>query len=138
MERARIAREWLERTLETYPDETVRFLRGEKDRFRNPVGHALQEGLSILVEELFGAMDRARVTQALDGILRIRAVQDFTPSQAVGFVFLLKRVVADPALEGRIDELALAAFDIYMRCREQLYEIRAKEARRNLCARFSA
>jgi hypothetical protein len=34
------------------------------------------------------------------------------------------------SLEGRIDEMALLAFDLYMRCREQLYRIRAGEARR--------
>lgn len=35
-------------------------------------------------------------------------------------------------LENRIDAMALVAFDLYMRCREQLYEIRANEARRRL------
>ena len=34
-----------------------------------------------------------------------------------------------PALESRIDETALLAFDIYMARREKLYEIRAKEAK---------
>jgi hypothetical protein len=35
-------------------------------------------------------------------------------------------------LEDRIDEMALLAFDVFMRCREQLYEVRANEARRRL------
>ncbi len=31
------------------------------------------------------------------------------------------------ALEERIDRLALIAFDIYSRCREQIYDLRLKE-----------
>ena len=30
---------------------------------------------------------------ALDGIIRIRSIQDFTPSEAVGFIFDLKTVI---------------------------------------------
>jgi hypothetical protein len=32
-------------------------------------------------------------------------------------------------LESRIDQLANASFDIFMKCREKLYEIRANELR---------
>jgi hypothetical protein len=32
-------------------------------------------------------------------------------------------------LEGRFDELVLMAFDVYSRCREQVFEIRVKEIR---------
>ncbi len=35
-------------------------------------------------------------------------------------------------LESRIDELALLAFDLFMRCRERIYEIKANEARRRV------
>jgi hypothetical protein len=129
--------EWLARTLETYPQETSRFLRGVKDQFRNPVGHIIRDGLQVLVDELFGAMDRARILPALDGIVRIRAVQDFSASQAVAFVFLLKKILRHEAageelerLEARVDDLALAAFDVFMQCREKICEIRVEEARR--------
>ncbi|MBM3748104.1 MAG: hypothetical protein FJW34_20145 [Acidobacteria bacterium] len=129
--------EWLARTLRAYPDHTARFLLQDQDPFRNPVGHALRQNLPALYDELLGAMDAARLTPLLEGIVRIRAVQDFTPSQAVGFVFLLKAVLrerfadADLAdIETRIDRLALTAFDLYMQCREQIADIRVGEARR--------
>ena len=32
-------------------------------------------------------------------------------------------------MESRIDDLALLAFDVYMNCREKLYEIKANEAK---------
>ena len=156
---------WLERTLATYPSQTLRFLHSEKDRFRNPVGHTLREGLRTLLDELTGEMDPAKVEPALESIVRLRAVQDFTPSQAVGFVYLLREIIDEErvdeggaailagqsrsggftppwrgepaatsggslALQRRIDELALRAFDLFMKCREEIYEIKAREAQR--------
>jgi hypothetical protein len=140
-----IVDEWLARTLQSYPEHTSRFLSQERDLFRNPVGSTFKDALPLLVDAVLGEVDTARVTPALDGIVRIRAVQDFTPGQAIAFVFLLRPVIrgalgtqgqdgpdrdALEALESRIDALALLAFDLFMRCREQIYEIRANEARR--------
>jgi hypothetical protein len=126
---------WLERTLATYPRQTLQFLHDEKDRFRNPVGHTLREGLATLLDEVAGEMDAARIRPALESIVRLRAVQDFTPSQAVGFVYLLREIFAEegegagsPAMQKRIDELALLAFDLYMKCREEIFEIKARAA----------
>jgi hypothetical protein len=146
---------WLERTLATYPRQTLHFLHDEKDRFRNPVGHTLREGLATLLEEVTGEMDAARIRPALESIVRLRAVQDFTPSQAVGFIYLLREILDEElagersggftppwrgepaptsggtwAVQRRIDELALLAFDLFMQCREEIFEIKAREARR--------
>ena len=130
---------WLEQTLATYPSQTLRFLQGEKDRFRNPVGHTLREGLATLLEEIEGDMNLARVRPALEGIIRLRAVQDFTPGQAVSFIYLLRDIFVEEGKGGipldwqkRIDEVALLAFDLYMQCREQTYEIKAREAQRKV------
>jgi hypothetical protein len=137
--RAVIVRKWLARTLETYPEQTSRFLLREKDPFRNPVGHALADGLPLLLDEILGNADAARITPVLDSIIRIRAVQDFTASQAVAFLFLLKDILREEAEAGalaamnsRIDEIALSAFDLYMKCREQMHEIKVNEAKRRV------
>jgi hypothetical protein len=133
-----IVEQWFARTVEAYPGLSAQFLATEQDPFRNPVGHTLRESLAVLAGELFGAMNAAAIASALDSVLRIRAVQAFTPSEAVGFIFLLKPLVRDlpghdaGLLERRIDQLALMAFDKYMQCREQLGEIRVNEAKRAL------
>ncbi|MGD0263407.1 MAG: RsbRD N-terminal domain-containing protein [Candidatus Methylomirabilota bacterium] len=142
-----IIQAWLARTLQTYPEHTGRFLLQEKDPFRNPVGHTFTEAFPTLFDQLVGGMDTATITPVLDGIVRIRAVQDFTASQAVAFLFLLKKVVREAlegeiqrrpdggglvAVEGRIDEMALLAFDLFMKCREKIYEIKANEAKRKI------
>ena len=40
-----LSKEWLARTLRSYPEATTRFLNQERDAFRNPVGHTFREGL---------------------------------------------------------------------------------------------
>lgn len=136
-----IVRKWLTHVLETYPEQTSRFLLQTTDPFRNPVGRVLKEGLSLLVDEVVGEFNWTRVTPVLDEIMRVRAVQDFTASQAVGFLFALKQVIREElnpesatlaAVDRRVDELVLRAFDLYAKCRERTHEIKVNEARRRV------
>ncbi len=134
-----IVEPWFARTAESYPELTARFLAAEADRFRNPVGHSLRQNLALLAAELLGEMDEGKIAAALDGIVRIRAVQDFSPSEAVGFVFLVKPLIRElvPSpdydfFDKRIDQMVLLAFEAYVRCREQLADIRVHEAQRAL------
>jgi hypothetical protein len=127
-EREAVLAEWLKRTLSDYPAATSRFLAREKDPFRNPVGQAFRDALPLLLDAVLDGKPGPRVDAALDDVMRIRAVQEFTASQAVAFLFLLKPIVRDPAANERIDVLALRAFDLYMQCREKIWEIQARQA----------
>ncbi len=133
---------WFDRILDTYPAETAKFLRNQKDRFANPVGQTIREGIEDIFRELLQDGDIEKVSCYLDNVIRVRAVQEFTASQAVAFVFFLKSVIRDGikdipltdelfhelmTLEAQIDSLALIAFDIFMQCREKLYDIKANE-----------
>jgi hypothetical protein len=136
-----VAERWIERTLASYPAEAHSLLSGELDPFRNPAGHVLKESLTTLARELLGEMDEETIVPALDALVRLRAVQDFRPSGALHFIFDLRDAVAEVAgevpraLESRIDELALMAFDQYMACRDQIAGLREKELRfRMQCA----
>jgi len=141
--RSAVVNRWFERLLEAYPSSTNRFLSQEKDPFHNPVGHTLKQCLSDLFDGLLQSNDIASLAPALDGIVRIRAVQDFSPGNALAFPFLLKQIIrsefeADAsrysrelvALEDRIDELALLAFELFVKCREQVYELKVNEIKR--------
>jgi len=134
-----ILNRWLERTLECHSEETIRFLGAEKDPFRNPVGHTLRENLGVLLEQVLGEMVPEPVQAALQNIIRIRAVQDLTPSKAVQFVFQLRPILRElhatvnhEALDDRIDELGLWAFEEYARCREHIADLRISEIRRGM------
>ncbi|TSA12734.1 MAG: hypothetical protein D4R73_02045 [Deltaproteobacteria bacterium] len=139
-----IVKKWFNAILETYPAETAKFLSSQKDQFANPVGSTVSHEIENIFQELLQAQgfDREKVSPFLDKIIRIRAIQEFSPSQAVAFVFFLKKVIREVlafdiqknqlseellALEARIDDLALLSFDIYMKCREKLYELKAND-----------
>lgn len=134
-----IAELWLGRVLHTYPSQTAAFLAGQKDEFRNPIGHTLREGLAILLEELLRGMEADRVRAALDTIVQIRAVENCPAGKALGFLFQLKPILRDRVPEaelemlyGRIDEMALLAFELYTKYRERIFEARANEAKRRV------
>jgi hypothetical protein len=145
--KAAILGRWLTMIYESYPPETAIFLRKEKNRFDNPAGYRISEGLEGLYGALLEEMERDQVLTCLDEIIRIRALQNFTPSQALAFIFLLKIVIREELageilkenlavelldLESRIDGLALLGFDVYTKRREKIYEIKADEAKRRI------
>jgi hypothetical protein len=131
---------WIERTLDSYVSPG--FFKSSKDHFANPVGSNISAGLTALFELLIDHATPQDYVNPLDQVVRIRAVQDFTPAQAVAPFLELKWVVKQvfasdkkmqlvltslDALDCDIDRMALAAFDIYCECREQLYKNRIRE-----------
>ena len=139
-----ILKRWFDTILDTYPAETSNYLKKQKNRFANPVGSTIFQGIEQIFNELLGEVNTERVSPFLDNIIRVRAVQDFTASQAVSFIFSLKTIIReemerstkDPlswqevlVIDARVDKLALLSFDIFMSCREKLYDIKANELR---------
>jgi len=140
-----LVQQWFQMIAETYPPETAQLLAREKSQFANPVGHTLRHATREIFDELLGGNDPGKMAPLLDNIIRIRAIQDFIPSQAVAFIFLLKRIAREAvrkegrenpvspeeilAFDAKVDGLALLAFDIYMQCREKLSEVRINEVK---------
>ena len=137
--RSIIVKKWQESILQSYPKETRKFLKKEKSQFANPVGSIITNDVEVLFDELVKGETTEKIFSSLDNIIRIRAVQDFQPSHAVGFVLHLKSILRETLgegmsaelrlLEDRIDAAALMAFDVYSKCRQQLYDIRVREIR---------
>ncbi|HSB06726.1 MAG TPA: RsbRD N-terminal domain-containing protein [Thermodesulfobacteriota bacterium] len=137
---------WLHLILETYPAGTSKFMRQEKDRFINPVGHTLIESTEALYEGLLQGMEADQLAGYLERIIQIRSTQDFSPSQAVVIIPALKMALREEmkrsgieihhvmeewfAFASRIDQLSLVAFDIYTKYREKIYEIRINEIKK--------
>ncbi len=139
-----ILKRWFDIILKTYPEGTTTFFKDQKKQFANPVGYTLSHELEIIFEGLVNEreMDLERISPALDSVIRIKAVQDLTPSQALAFLFHLKKVIREELrsegmaaseelmrLDERIDALALLSFDIYMKCREKIFELKANEVK---------
>jgi len=138
---------WLDRLFDVYPEGSHGFLKKAKGRFSNPVGYTLSKELEILYGEISKEGISEKALTCLDNILRIRAVQDLKPSEALSFIFDLKAIVRDElnkkkpgngaqlelaGFEKKIDEIGLEAFDIYSRCRQKIYDLRVKEIKRQV------
>jgi hypothetical protein len=136
---------WFNEIVETYPAETSQFLKNNKKQFANPVGSSLQQGIEGIFDGLANDASHETIAPFLDKIIRVRAIQDFTPSQAIQFIFDIKYIIRDVlrdeirkndfyedllSLESKIDDLTALSFDIFMQCREKLYEIKSTELHR--------
>jgi len=142
--KAAIAKKWFNLAAQTYALDTAQFLKSKADPFANPVGSTMLTGLDGILDQLIHTMDPQILNSHLDSIIRIRAIQDFTPSQATAFILSLKKVLREYLakelqdsrltaefieFESKIDQICLMAFDIYMQCREKVYQISANETR---------
>jgi hypothetical protein len=131
---------WIDRTLDSY--KSPGFFKKSKDHFANPIGANIKEGLTGILDLLLGNAAIEDYTGPLDKVVRIRAVQEFSASQAVvpflELKWIIRQVLTEKkkyipqgseldALDCEIDRIALAAFDIYTQCREQLFQVRIKE-----------
>lgn len=143
-EKGEILDHWIDAVLSSYPADASGIFKREKDRFANPIGYNTKQALTSLYDALFAGAepDFDKVLPALDEFVKIRAVQTFAPSEAVAFVFQLKETVGAEcrkkgapeislsewhAFEALLDRVAAMVFDLYMACRERLYQTRIQE-----------
>jgi hypothetical protein len=138
-----LARQWFDLLAASYPLETVRLLKKETNQFANPVGHTFHTAIDEILDEFLGQNNAKALWPLFDKIIRIRAVQDFSPSSSLAFIFDFKRIargvlekeIAAGAVNGeelsgfdlKVDGLAMLAFDVYTRCRQDLFEVRMNE-----------
>src|SRR3989339_1902397 len=125
---------WINSVLATYPLDSTNFLTRQKDRFANPIGSSVSKGLSDLINAFCSEADGlAELSSDVEHLIKIRAVQDFSPSAAIGFVYDLKVIVFELCqkekqynllveewldFSAKVDRLALKVFDLYMASRE--------------------
>lgn len=140
-----IIEKWLGSIADSYPAGSK--LLTDKDKFTNPVGYILSSEIEVLYDEfLQDQVDSERAIISLEEIVRSSAVQDRTPGESIRFVFLLKDVLRNELknhaknkesgaelekLDGRIDNLACQAFNVYTGCRERINQIRLNEIKRD-------
>ncbi|MBV5305251.1 MAG: RsbRD N-terminal domain-containing protein [Desulfobulbaceae bacterium] len=138
--REKIVDQWVNYTLSTYKSST--FFIKEKDKFANPVGGNIREALDCLFDLLAKNADPQEFVAPLEQIILIRAIQEFTASVAVGPIHAVKHITREILAKDKerchlvqelydfefaVDLAVLAAFDLYMHCRERLYQVRIKE-----------
>lgn len=135
--------EWTEAMLGTYPFETVGFLRSRKDQFSNPVGHITSAAAEAMYDAIAGEdVDLNVITTALEDLVKVRAIQQFSPEQALGVLCIVKPLLRKKLMpqvrehglfdawldaESRIDSLLLMGFGFHAACREKLHMMKVDE-----------
>ena len=140
--RYKIVDKWVEFTLATY--QASDFFIREKDSFANPIGGTIRDTLKKTFALLCSGEDSASLREALSRIMHLRSVQEFSPSQAVAPLNAVKHITREILaadkntrelvgqlydFEFAVDLAVLAAFDLYVECREKIYKIRVDEIR---------
>ncbi len=135
--------QWVEATIQTYSPETARVLAKDSNRFDNPVGAITKETLEAALNLICEGFDRDAMEKVLDPLIRIRAVQAFTAADAVAFLFALKQIARNligekdlDKLNQVVDEMMLAGFNRYMKCREDIFLLKATESKRRVYNAF--
>jgi hypothetical protein len=139
-----VLEKWYNSVIDTYPIDSSKLFLGIKDKFSNPVGHSFEKVLPEIYDNIMNSGKPAVIKESLEEIIKLRAVQNFSPGQAVGFLFLLKNTVREMIIkeedlevdlndiltfESKIDIIVSYCFDIYMKMKEKLFEIKANETR---------
>jgi len=146
-----IVKKWFEFVIDTYAPDAALFFKNQRDDFLNPVGGTTRSILETLFETLLENLDTDSIAVMLEPLIKIRAVQKFSPSQAVGFLFALKTIIRKELkkelkkirpeelelVDTRIDSLALIGFDVFVQCREKIYDLRTNTERSKIYTAFA-
>jgi hypothetical protein len=138
-----LLKKWFQATIDTYPPQSAKILGKDVDRFDNPVGSVTRETLEAVLHLMASDYTSDTLEKSLDPVIRIRAVQAFSPAEAVGFIFLLKKIgetVLDETyareFDRMVDQVILAGFNRFMKCREDIFLLKATESKRRIHAAF--
>jgi hypothetical protein len=147
-----ILKKWIDVLVNSYHADASQFIKTSKNPFANPVGNTISSVLDSVLDVLVYRRNTDTIESSLDLLLRIRAVQAFSPSKAVSFIFSLKQIIRDILkkqihaermdmdlydFDSSIDQLGLVAFDIYMKCREKIYDVKANEEKNRTFRAFN-
>ncbi len=140
-----ILKNWFDTILNTYHPDTASFLKNQNDQFLNPVGSSFSRSMERLLEELLAdELGIDKVEKYLEDIIKILALQGIAPSQSLSFIQELKDIVRTElkteiisgrisdeltVFEKKIDSLLMLSFDIYMKYREKIYDLKANDLR---------
>lgn len=141
-----MVKQWTDLVFATYPFNTTGFRLTSQDPFANPVAQMTRDALNVLYDAVAGGdIEEQNIRASLEMLVKLRAVQQFSPSKAMGIFYLLKPLMREQVLtqlhdeaskkhyldaESRLDSLVLLAFDIFVQAREVVSENRIQEIRK--------
>jgi len=139
-----ILQKWNQSIIDSYPQESGKYLLENKNKFSNPVGYTIENSLKPILEAVKDMSFDEKAKKSLDDIIRIRAVQDFSPSDALGFIKSLRAIIISELssnidyspgkgdflkLDRIFDEISSFSIDTYVDLRERIFRIKSNETR---------
>jgi hypothetical protein len=141
--RQSLVKKWFQSTINTYPEQSARVLGKDANRFDNPIGAVTRESLDAVFDLITTEFDQDKMEKALDPVIRIRAVQAFDAAGAVSFIFTLKEIgekmlsrELSQEFDRVVDKISLAAFNRLMKCKEEIFLLKATESKRRIHRAF--
>ena len=143
-DRVKIHRAWFQEILDSFPRQSRGLIADGKDRFSNPMGHTLNDGILEILSALLGEKTLEEAEPAVAQLIKLRAVQKEQKENPVEFLFALKKIVRKNSgaygrkftqvgelleIEDRLDAIILRALEIFVESREKLLELRVNEMR---------
>lgn len=134
---------WFQAVIETYPEQSAKAIGKESNQFANPVGSVTRQTIENVFTLITRDYNLKELENTLDPIIRIRSVQAFSASEAVSFVFALKDI-GEKLLDKKftkefnriVDNIALASFNRFVKCKEEIYLLKANEGKRRVHKAF--
>ncbi|MDY6820717.1 MAG: hypothetical protein SVN78_03725 [Deferribacterota bacterium] len=141
----KILDDWFNHLISHYDDNKLDYLEKERDPFLNPVKYIFKSALGSIFSYIFEDEELDLVSQDIEKLIKLLALNGPKASEVLGlFVFFKQHInalfMSSFSLEEKIDEyneitnifdnLLLKIFDMYVQCREKIYEIRVNEIKR--------
>jgi len=135
----------MEGLYEPYSPEAATSFRRKVDPFENPIGSTFGRSASIIADGMAAGMPPRAFRQTFDDMIRIRAVQGISPSEVMSFLFAVRKALAagtagsgDDSLQASdiaeinewIDCAIALCMDIYMECRENIFNLKVMELKK--------
>ena len=135
---------WLDCAFSAFPEGSALFFKGKGDGFDNPLGTMVRQSLEEVLSLFLVGRHVSEMSAPLERLAKVFAIQEMSASTALRHVFELRRIFRE-SLEGEnyreedlqrmeraLDELALAAFDAYVLCRQRVFELRINDVKRSV------
>ena len=141
-DRTKILKQILREVLQTYPDQAKPLISVGSDRFANPLGATLSEGVEEIFEVITGDKTLDEIELPLERMFKLKAVQEGKTNLALDFLFSLKSIIrnicnpagGNPAelqelfeIEERIDQIVMRGLQVFISAREKLLELQVAE-----------
>lgn len=137
-EKNEIIEQWFDAIISFYPEETIVFIKKEKDRFLNPIRTIILDGIDSLFDFFVTGENKKLAIEGLESIIKLMALDHKDTNGATLWGGYIKEIIREKAekfhackaemdeISDRIDALMDAALNIYLKCREDIERIRER------------